>query len=239
MLIDEGKIYVTDGKSKAHLNYGREEQTIESLLNLLSSKGYESTKDTLDNSCFIFGETTFCCHLKPNKLSATEQDLVISLEASDLTDLEIESIGPDNERPTGTFYLTIELGNVKIEALKKQITSRIETIASLSKLSEGEIENLIGGSGVHSNLPGLFIKPQDGNEMDDELPVANEEDELAKLELHGEDWGANLEVGELIIPEENDEFWIRFDSSKNNFKTKPTGIICESIEDFVEKSKKE
>lgn len=233
MLIDEGRIHVTDGKNKVHLNFGREEKTIEELLTIFHNNGELNNKENLDNSILTFGETSFSCYLKPSKLAENEQELVISLEANDLGSTKIKSVGPENCRPTGTFYLGIELGNSKIESLKKQVAAKSETMASVSKLSEGEIDLLIGT--FSGRLPGQLASLDKGG-MSCELPEGNDIDQIPNINIEETNWEVNDENVQPIIPEITDEYWLRFDQSKNKYKTKDGGAICDSIEDFVAKS---
>ena len=235
---DEGRLQVTDGKSRVYLNYDQEDCTIEGLLTLLESQGLSKSKDCLENAKLWFPEASFACFLKPNKFSEKEQDLVISLEIPEISDIKILSTGEDNERPAGTLYLGVELGKTKVESIKSQIIAKTETISSVGKLSGAEVTDLISSLGMntkhHGHIGGDTKTLQDDD--DDPLPEIGEGAEITGLSLLGTDWNNLSDQDPLILPEMTDELWLKFDPVKNSFKTKTSGVICESLEDFVTKS---
>lgn len=233
LLMDDCQVQVTDGKNRVHLNYGKESETIESLKRRLEEFGKPG--DALDDSVFDFGEFSFSCHLKDlSEGSSQSRSLIISLDLQDLELAKPISGGYDKERPSGTFYLALDLANSRRDRIMKQLVAGEETLKSVSKISGLEIDELIG-SYSHQKGSNQGISQTNNLLTSNEEYHETDEDQTGGIGLLGINWDDLPEIDQpVVVPQEADEFWLKFDDTQS--KIVDRGIICESLEDFVKQS---
>lgn len=242
LLQEDGSLQVTDGKSRVHLNYGDNGQTRTFLENQLAEIGQDV--ESLNLSMIQLGDFSISCHLKePPKnaefsSTAQNQELIISLDVETMDNIKLLSSGTENDKPSGTFYLALELGVSRKESLKRELKSRDETLKTVSKISGIEMDELMGSfskTGVGETENNANATLQAENEGNKEGDI---EDETGGINMLGIDWNELPEVEQpVVIPDPEDKFWLRFDDvSTANQSAFEKGIVCESFEDFVKQS---
>ena len=220
-----------------NLNYGKETETIECLKKQLEQSGKDGS--SLDNSIFDFAEFSFSCHMKGGvDGSSIAKSLIISIDLQDSDLARPISNGQDQERPSGTLTLALELGNSRRDKIMQQLITGEQTLKSVSKIGGIEINELLG-SISHQNCGNLGISQASNVLITDDQHDHDiiDDDAAGGISLLGVNWEELPEVDQpVVVPDETDEFWLKFDDVKNAARIVNRGIICESLDDFVKQS---